>query len=90
MLSGGFQGGTQGQGPLGVFTTNISFHSDIAILQEQMTYPEFKDRLLEDIPYEEYTAAMNGFVKYVVSRCFITRSDPSRSGGIRFRGKEYA
>jgi len=36
---------------------------DIAILQEQMTYPEFKDRLLEDIPYEEYTAAMNGFVK---------------------------
>ena len=55
-----------------------------------MTYPEFKDRLLEDIPYEEYTAAMNGFVKYVVSRCFITRSDPSRSGGIRFRGKEYA
>ena len=55
-----------------------------------MTYPEFKDRLLEDIPYEEYTAAMNGFVKYVVSRCFITWSDPGRSGGIRFRGKEYA
>ena len=45
---------------------SVPFSSDIAILQDQMTYPEFKDRLLEDIPYEEYTAAMNGFLKYDV------------------------
>ena len=45
---------------------SVLFPSDIAILQDQMTYPEFKDRLLEDIPYEEYTAAMNGFLKYDV------------------------
>ena len=43
---------------------SVLIHSDIAILQDQMTYPEFKDRLLEDIPYEEYTAAMNGFLRY--------------------------
>jgi len=30
-----------------------------------MTYPEFKDRLLEDIPYEEYSAAMNGFLRQI-------------------------
>ena len=52
-----------------------------------MTYPEFKDRLLEDIPYEEYTAAMNGFVKYVVSLCFITRLIPVGVAGLGFEGK---
>ena len=39
------------------------FLSDITILKEQMTYPEFKDRLLEDIPYEEYRGAMDGFLR---------------------------
>ena len=41
----------------------IFFLSDITILKEQMTYPEFKDRLLEDIPYEEYRGAMDGFLR---------------------------
>ena len=58
-------------GPVSNFTQedgkkerNLSFFlSDITILKEQMTYPEFKDRLLEDIPYEEYRGAMDGFLR---------------------------
>lgn len=36
---------------------------DIGILQEKMTYPEFQDRKLEDIPYAEYRSVMDGFLR---------------------------
>ena len=54
-----------------------------------MTYPEFKDRLLEDIPYEEYTAAMNGFLRYASTKYPDLKCDLecARVGGLGYEGK---
>ena len=69
---------------------SVLFPSDIAILQDQMTYPEFKDRLLEDIPYEEYSAAMNGFLRHASSKFHKIQNlilNVHEWGGLGYEGK---
>jgi hypothetical protein len=56
---------------LGVFQDRdyIFYSSDIGILVN--VYPEFLNRNIEDIPYEEYRSAMDGALKYVLIKIQI-------------------
>ena len=47
----------------------ILYFSDIGILVN--VYPEFQNRMVEDIPYEEYRSAMDGALKYVLNKIQI-------------------
>ena len=48
---------------------HIFYSSDIGILVN--VYPEFLNRNIEDIPYEEYRSAMDGALKYVLIKIQI-------------------